>query len=246
MTRHSSMPSVAYNTAAEIQSLPLLNSTSKCEQHISDGVMQSVECQEEHLFRPMSTENGGGARTVATSSLVLKATKAAAQINERGSSQRSSLFLESSSSFEPHNGGRDVSFVVKAVCEQMAGDSQMPVAHLFTELVHALRKASPAEVRGAYANLRATKSCAKIAKTERFFLDALPQAGSTGAIALMVDLLKGNRVSKRQATGWYLSLPTTKYATRESIKLLLVTCSSVLCSNHIFFKDKIYANSDGS
>jgi len=54
------------------------------------------------------------------------------------------------------------------------------------------------------------------------FLDALPQAGSTGSITLMSELLQTEKVSSRQALSWYLSLPLSKFTTIDVIKSLLV------------------------
>lgn len=96
--RHSSIPSVEYNVPAvrfnwkkqnklssklintemnlqETQTIPLMNSTSVCKQQIKEGIVQSTKCEETHLFRPLSSENGG-ARTDVTSSISLVSTAA--------------------------------------------------------------------------------------------------------------------------------------------------------------------------
>ena len=54
-----------------------MNSTSICQLQINDNVIQATECRETHLFRPLSTENGG-ARTEVTSSIKLISTLSAA------------------------------------------------------------------------------------------------------------------------------------------------------------------------
>ena len=72
---HSSIPSVAYVVPAGIQSVPLLNSTSTCRQEIKAGIMRSVSCKEKHTFRPLSSENGGGAETTVSASLTLAVTE---------------------------------------------------------------------------------------------------------------------------------------------------------------------------
>lgn len=85
---------------------------------------------------------------------------------------------------------KDVNSVVRFICQQLASDSPARVSQLFTELVHSLRKASPKEVKTAWNNLRGKKICPEATKTEKLFLDALPQAGSTGTISLMAEILK--------------------------------------------------------
>ena len=61
---------------------------------------------------------------------------------------------------------KDINVVVRAICEQLAGESPTRVSHLFNELVHSLRKASPREVKAAYTGLRAKKICPESTKTE--------------------------------------------------------------------------------
>jgi len=217
--RHSSIPMVEYNTAAEIQSMPLMNSTSVCKQSIKEGVVESAECRESHLFRPLSSENGG-ARTQVVSSLKLVTVSAAAAVKIAGEYETSSLIFDAADHFEPRK-AKEVSSVVKALCQQLEGDSQASVAQLFTELVHSMRKASAKEIRGAYDNAKGMKVCRESEKTRQLFLDALPQAGNAGAISLMADILKEKKVSQRQALGWYLSLPLSKFVTVESIEAVL-------------------------
>ena len=64
---------------------------------------------------------------------------------------------------------KDVSLVVRAICDELASDSPDRVSQLFTELVHSLRKASPKEVKTAYNGLKGKKICSESAKTEYEF-----------------------------------------------------------------------------
>ena len=82
--RHSSIPSVAYLVPAEIQSIPLFDSSSVCTQKIKAGVIQGVTCEEEHTFRPLSSENGGGAKTVVSTSLAFVAVEDAVAAKPAG------------------------------------------------------------------------------------------------------------------------------------------------------------------
>lgn len=61
---------------------------------------------------------------------------------------------------------KDVNTVVRAICQHLAGESPARVSHLFNELVHSLRKASPKEVKAAYNGLRGKKICPESTKTE--------------------------------------------------------------------------------
>jgi hypothetical protein len=86
-------------------------------------------------------------------------------------------------------------------------------------------------------------------------LDALPQAGNTASISLMADILKviikkkliendfsicctnltftlqENKLSARQALGWYLSMPLAKFVDLDSIKAILVSSVNIKCTN---------------
>lgn len=61
---------------------------------------------------------------------------------------------------------KDVQSVVRSLCQQLASDSPHHVSHVFTELVHSLRKASAKEVKAAYGTLRSLKTCPESTKTE--------------------------------------------------------------------------------
>ena len=119
---------------------------------------------------------------------------------------------------------KDINSVVRNICQSLASDNPVVVTQHFTELVYAMRKASPKEVKDAYNNVKGKKVCAEAAKTEKLFLDALPQAGTVGTISLMANILKvNNQLSERQVAGWYVSLPLAKYATVDAIKPFIVS-----------------------
>lgn len=62
---------------------------------------------------------------------------------------------------------KDVSVVIRSICQQLAADSPPRfISQLFTELVHSLRKASVRDVKVAYNNLRGKKICPESTKTE--------------------------------------------------------------------------------
>lgn len=140
--------------------------------------------------------------------------------------QSSDLFFDASAlRFEQLN-AKNVNSIVRSICQTLASDNQVLVSQYFTELVYSLRRASPKEVKDAYNSAKSKKVCPEAAKTEKLFLDALPQAGTVGTITLMADLLKKNEIPSRQAAAWYLSLPLAKYATVEAIKPFIVSNNS--------------------
>lgn len=216
--RLSAIPTVSYNVPAEIQTIPLMNSNSICELSIQDGFVQDTKCRETHLFRPFSTENGG-ARTEVTSSISLVSTAA-------GAAPKSTNIISSTLILDPRGvqfefqDAKDVNSVVKSLCKTL-NESPERSAQAFTELVHALRKAPHKEIKAAYNAMRSKAVCTENVKTEKLFLDALPQAGSSGAIALMAEILKDNKLTARQALGWYMSLPLAKFADLDAIKAVV-------------------------
>jgi len=218
--RHSSIPSVAYNVPAETQTLPVMNSTSICKQQIKEGIVQSTKCEETHLFRPLSSEKGG-ARTDVSSSITLVSTASGSVQVSSNKMVSSNLVLDPRGIQLESTAHKDVEAVVRSICEHLESDSPARVSQLFTELVHSMRKASTEQVKAAYTNLLANKVCLESAKTEKMFMDALPQAGTTGTIVLMADILKENKLSTRQSLGWYLSLPLSKFVSHEAIKAVL-------------------------
>merc|ERR1712131_81250 len=193
----SSIPTVAYNAPAEIQTVPVLNSSSTCHITIKDGVISSTICKESHLFRPLSSPLGGGARTDAISPITLIGKAPATTTTQTGAMIRGDLVVDHSANTEINNvrNTHTLSLIIDALCENMDTESPSRSSELFTELVHSMRTSSPEAIKAAYDNLLMKKDCKESKKIEMLFLDALPQAGSTASIELMSELLQNDKVS---------------------------------------------------
>ena len=82
-----------------------------------------------------------------------------------GEFEKSTLIFDASGHFDVR-GAKDLSTLVKSLCNQLASESQVPVSQLFTELVHSLRRSTPKEVKAAYNNMLGKKNCPEMPKTE--------------------------------------------------------------------------------
>ena len=123
-------------------------------------------CKESHLFRPLSSQLEGGARTEVTASIALVSKAAASAIEATGELRSTGLIADHSEALVELKGARKTEQVIKALCQNLAGDSPDRVSELFTELVNTLRHATPKEIKSAYANLKAKNNCDETTKTE--------------------------------------------------------------------------------
>ena len=59
--------------------------------------------------------------------------------------------------------------------------------------------------------------------SRKFFYDALPMAGSTGAVEMMMSLIANKKVESSVAEAWIESLALIQHPTREMISAIVVS-----------------------
>jgi len=123
-------------------------------------------CKEAHLFRPLSSELRGGARTEATSSITFVQKKRAKSLSINGIVKKSDLIFDHSATKLEMNMARNIDTIVNSLCNQLADDSPAGSSELFTELVRSMRAATPKAVKASYNNLLNKKNCKENKKTE--------------------------------------------------------------------------------
>ena len=151
----------------ETQVLPLLNSTSTCEQKITDGIIVSTMCKEVHLFRPLSSELEGGARTEASSSITFVQKSGAKSVSAAaGIAKESDLTFDHSATKLAMDSVRNIDVIVNSLCSQMEDGSSSGSSELFSELVRSMRTATPKAIKASYSNLINKKNCKENKKTK--------------------------------------------------------------------------------
>ena len=152
----------------EIQTVPVLNSSSTCYITIKDGVIASTICQESHLFRPLSSQLGGGARTDATSSITLIGKAPAIPTSTTGITEESDLIVDHSANMEIDNlrNTHTLSLIIDALCNNKDTESSSRSSELFTELLHSMRTSTPEVLKAAYNGLLMKEDCKESKKIE--------------------------------------------------------------------------------
>lgn len=196
----SSLQSTPYSSGSEVQSLPLIRSTLKCEQKVSEGRVRSAECVEQHLFRPFS-EGENGAVTRSTVRLTETAVRSAATSYDQDMpTLRSSLLFDyADAELQQQNRLQAAASLLTQLEEKTADGVRPDVPRLFTRLVRTLRHFDEAGLLQLEAQLVAGEA-------RRFFVDALPLAGSAPAMALMRRLMQRGQVDEQTADRWMTAL----------------------------------------
>ncbi|XP_065572602.1 vitellogenin-like isoform X2 [Artemia franciscana] len=90
--RFSAVPTVSYSASAKTQTVPIFRANSECRLLVKKGVVESSQCIETHLLRPLSSVAGGGAQTKAVASISLQSTKKASSFKAENLDEESLLF----------------------------------------------------------------------------------------------------------------------------------------------------------
>lgn len=67
----SYISSSGYASDSPVQSLPIFKSTSQCHQRVEEGLLKTAECEESHVFRPFSSDEGGAVTTAKTTMILM-------------------------------------------------------------------------------------------------------------------------------------------------------------------------------
>ncbi|XP_043197116.1 uncharacterized protein LOC122367779 [Amphibalanus amphitrite] len=201
----SSLQSTPYSSGADVQSLPLLKSTLQCDQKVHQGRLVSSVCHESHMFKPFSHgENGAVTRTTVTLSerTIRSAGKWWWQSSdaEMPTTRTSLMFDHTDAELTQHDRVPAAVELLNQLQEKTADNVRPDVPRLFTRLVHMLRHFTEDGLRQVDAQLE-SGSAAK-----RYFVDALPLAGSAPALALMKDMILAGLVNEETTDRWMTSL----------------------------------------
>ncbi|XP_065572603.1 apolipophorins-like [Artemia franciscana] len=219
--RFSAVPTVSYSASAQTQTVPIFRANSECRMLVNKGVVESSQCIETHLLRPLSSVAGGGAQTKAVASISLQSTKKASSFKAENLNEESLLF--DSSLPDLGSADRDLVYgLAKDICKALSSDQGELIPGLFSHLVHAVRRCSVRDLRWAYDKLVAKKSCPQVEKAVSIFLDSLPNAGTPGAVTLMALLINEGKISEARQRTWFEHLHFTKYPAKEALKSLYV------------------------
>nr|KAG5709527.1 hypothetical protein BaRGS_001577 [Batillaria attramentaria] len=203
-----SLQTSPYHVATELQSVPLMKSNHECEQEVSkEGILKSSTCTERHLFRPFSAENSGALTSVTQS---LKYTSERHGIR----SEKDIIHSRADLPFDHSYGIRDSSearvrteeLLIK-LCDVTLSGIRPEVPRLFSQLVGTVQKMDQGDIVDIYRQLKRQAICSNNnQRTKKFFLDALPMAGTSQAVSLMTQLMVSEDISGVELDLWLTAL----------------------------------------
>lgn len=205
----SFMQGVPYSFDGGLQTLPLLNTTSKCVQSIGEGMIKSASCLEHHRFTPFSSEKGGILTTVSQN---LTFTYHKSSVAKMGA-----IHGRTDLKYDHHNHihveGLDAKTMDDSqqwrarsnqILDQIAENKKVEgvatsAPRLFKELVQSLRHLD-------FAQLWAISEERAWGPERGVFDDALPMVGTGASVGVMRDLMEGGKVNDIMTNTWLTSL----------------------------------------
>ncbi|KAL8574776.1 hypothetical protein ACOMHN_035319 [Nucella lapillus] len=215
-----------YHVESPVQSLPLMKSSHECQQTVNQhGILSSATCTEIHQFRPFSRE-ASGAVTKVSQSLQYK-TESRSPIRVQPVSQRVSLMFEHANKEEiTRKAQQEAEEVLRQLCRDTQTDIRPDTPRLFSSLVSTMRRVDTSGLKALYAQLEQNTLCANNIRTMKFFVDALPMAGTEGSVTMMTQMLMSNDITGLEADMWLTSLALIQ----EPSIVMLEQVKSVLTS----------------
>ncbi|XP_076472801.1 uncharacterized protein LOC143302134 isoform X1 [Babylonia areolata] len=213
----------SYHVQSDVQSLPLMKSTHQCEQTVDQyGILSSATCTENHQFRPFSREASGAVTKVSQSLKYKSQTGSRPTIHPV--SQRVSLMYQHANEDITRKALQEVEEVLRQLCRDTQTDIRPDTPRLFSSLVSAMRRVDTSGLKALYAKLEQNTLCADNIRPRKFFVDALPMAGTEATVTMMTQMLMNNDVTGVEADMWLTSLALIQEpsaAMLEQVKSLL-------------------------
>ncbi|XP_062611985.1 uncharacterized protein LOC134273791, partial [Saccostrea cucullata] len=208
-----------YRVPSEIQSMPVMKSSHSCQQEISkSGVLKGSSCTERHVFRPFS-RNDKGAVTESKQTLKYVSEKS-------GVSAARSVSRKTDMNFEHHydvarnmKTRKDIERQLVNICAQTTEDVRPETPRLFSDLVYIMRAADSQTLKDVYSNVQSGSLCSNNnQKVRKFFMDAIPMAGTSASVAMLSKMINDNDVTGIEADMWLTTLAFISSPTKDMIR----------------------------
>ncbi|KAG1652941.1 Apolipophorin [Nymphon striatum] len=204
---------------AGIQSVPVMKSSSVCKQNIhKSSIIDTVKCEETHLFRPF-TNKENGATTKVTSKLTYGTKKKSTSRLGKISSRKSLLFEHTDEENEKSS-MRELEKVAYEICSSTKTEVESNLPELFNQLVAAMQTLSEKDITEVHDKIMSDNAC-KSSMAMSVFMDAIPVAGNAGALSVFVKMSSSSHLSSFKLKSMLTSLAFHPRPSEESIKALL-------------------------
>ncbi|XP_045158693.2 uncharacterized protein LOC123524511 [Mercenaria mercenaria] len=217
---NTAIQGVPYTAESDIQSLPLLKSDHNCVHEVDkqSGFLKTVKCTEQHMFRPFSQASSGAITTTSLSLTYLSATtgtKPPAPIKTRVS-----LKFDHVHDLEGEGRSRkDITRKLMEICEKTKSGVRPETPKLFTDLVYMMKSADIDTLTDINKMLTEGTLCPdNVFRTRKYFLDAIPMAGTSASLRMITELITSNIITGVEADMWLTTLSFIKNPTIDMLK----------------------------
>ncbi|KAK7794405.1 hypothetical protein R5R35_011682 [Gryllus longicercus] len=202
---------------ADLQSVPLLESTQHVEQTVKKGVIVNVVSEETYLFRPFAKQSAG-ARTTVRTQLTLTGEKAQAlTAPETVNVPRSIIFEDDTHQSSQKSNKQSIIAALQAARDSMPDVAGVDSARKFQALVGVLRHSSKDDILSVYGEVKAGAGFSNKQAARKVLLDALFRAGTGDSIGVAVELIRNNEISGEYTKLWYSAFAFVRHASLSSV-----------------------------
>ena len=188
----------------------IFRTTNECDSIINEGKLFKSECEEVHVFKPLSNEKSGARTTVRQTLEFLSENEIKNNLKSHKHDKRGDLtFLHD---HRRTNSEASVQSVMDILEQQKVSTiSELPT--LFDKLVYSLRSLQHAQIVKVYYSLDNIS-------TKKFFQDALPLLKTDAGVTLMKDIINKQDISEEIMVSWFSSFSFYKNPTRGMLVVL--------------------------
>lgn len=196
------MAQVSYNHRSFLQHLPLSSRKQTCNQEITDGVMNKVECTEVLYFKPYS--NHGSVSEMKTT-LVLNSVTKETPVKDFNFERTALLFVFDE---KDNNKTPKIETIMENLKTAIEKDIRPEVPTLFSQLVEEMKFLTFEEISELLTKTKGTRSY-------KFIVDAAPLVGTPAAMKVSVKLIESHELTQKETSNWFTSLALLKKPTLE-------------------------------
>ncbi|XP_041357420.1 apolipophorins-like [Gigantopelta aegis] len=214
----SAIHAIPYRVPSSIQSMPLMKSTHECDHTIDrTGIIKSAICRESHIYRPFSNHKSGAVTNVLQKLLYTRQKNT--MHTARGMPwSRASMNFRHVYGFGNTDHQMNIEYKLNELCTIASNDIRPEVPRLFTELVYIMKEMDASSIMGVFSRIQSGSLCSSnIQRARKFFLDAIPMAGTTDAVEIMKQMLTTNMVTGVEVDMWLTSLAFIQHPTKEML-----------------------------
>ncbi|XP_045482614.1 uncharacterized protein LOC123686485 [Harmonia axyridis] len=213
---HSAIQSVPYGFRSKIQpEESLLESSSRCVLSIDHHIYNSVKCTESYLMKPFSNRGSGVTTVVKQNLILLEEKNITALTKQEEITKRVPIFFDHTPSLGlVDDNVKNAKNLILKMCKMDTDDDHIQFSDIFTDLVDSLRLLTPQALKEIFDHSGILCNTGK-----KNVIDALPYVETTGAFAIMKDMIIKKQVRPSTTNDWMFYVSLTKHPDEEMMEI---------------------------